>query len=57
MVLEEREGRWFALTQRSRVILYRKGETSTDSGYVYRTDSSDIGPNGVRYLGTCFEIP
>ncbi|MEZ4462142.1 MAG: hypothetical protein R3E66_20955, partial [bacterium] len=31
-------------------ILYRKGETSTDSGYVSLTDQYDIGPNGVRIL-------
>ena len=34
-------------------ILYRKGETSTDSGYVYKTEASDMGPNGVRYLDRC----
>jgi len=33
--------------------LYRKGETSTDSGYVYKTEASDMGPNGVRYLDRC----
>ena len=33
-------------------ILYRKGETTTDSGYVYRTEADDIGPNGVRVLQT-----
>ncbi len=34
-------------------ILYRKGESGADSGFVYRTDTSDIGPNGVRYLDRC----
>ena len=37
-------------------ILYRKGETSTDSGYVSLTDPYDIGPNGVRYLGYCVDV-
>lgn len=37
-------------------ILYRKGDSS-DSGYVSSTDSYDIGPNGVRYLGVCLEFP
>jgi hypothetical protein len=38
-------------------ILYRKGETATDSRFVSMTDSYDIGPNGVRYLGVCLQIP
>ncbi|MEZ4461771.1 MAG: hypothetical protein R3E66_19020 [bacterium] len=38
-------------------ILYRKGETSTDSGYVYRTDAFDIGPNAYRLIDACVAFP